>query len=121
MAIESIMSQSGQAAEAMRGGRMTRPEVGGPTGSSGAGGAGAIEGKGGLGQSFEAALSSAVGELQGTQAVADAKSMALMRGEDIAVHDVMASVTEAEIAVQLTTAVAAKAIQAYQEIWRMEI
>jgi len=121
MAIESIMSGAGQAAEAMRGGRAARPEVGGALGTGGVGGAGSTDGKGGIGQSFEAALSSAVGELQGAQAVADAKSMALMRGEDIAVHDVMASVTEAEIAVQLTTAVAAKAIQAYQEIWRMEI
>ena len=116
MAIESMTGLAGQAAESMRGARVTRPEAG-----PGIAGGGALEGKGGVGQSFEAALSSAVGELQGAQAVADAKSMALMRGDDIAVHDVMASVTEAEIAVQLTTAVAAKAIQAYQEIWRMEI
>jgi len=75
----------------------------------------------GIGKTFESALESALGELEATVAVADQKSIALVRGQDVAVHDVMASVTEAEIAVQLTTAVAAKAIQAYQEIWRMEI
>jgi len=79
------------------------------------------EGAGGAGKSFESALASAVGELEGVQAVADQKSLALVTGQDVAVHDVMASVTEAEIAAQLTTAIAAKAIQAYQEIWRMEI
>ena len=71
--------------------------------------------------SFAASLEAALGELEATVAVADTKSLALVQGKDVAVHDVMASVTEAEIAVQLTTAVAAKAIQAYQEIWRMEI
>jgi flagellar hook-basal body complex protein FliE len=33
----------------------------------------------------------------------------------------MAAATEAEIAVQMTSAIAVKAIAAYQEIWRMEI
>jgi flagellar hook-basal body complex protein FliE len=72
-------------------------------------------------KSFEALLEQALGELEGAHAAADEKSLALVSGKDVAIHDVMATVTEAEIVTQLTTAVAAKAIQAYQEIWRMEV
>lgn len=75
------------------------------------------EAKGG----FAGALEKALGDLEGVQSVADNKALALVTGQDVPVHEVMASVTEAEIATQLTTAVASKAIQAYQEIWRMEI
>lgn len=59
-----------------------------------------------------------VGQAQGT---ADAKTMAFLQGDDIPIHDVMVAVTEAEIAVQATTAIAQKAIAAYQEIWRMDV
>ncbi len=72
-------------------------------------------------KSFEALLEQAMGEVESVHAAADEKSLALVTGKDVAIHDVMATVTEAEIATQLTTAVAAKAIQAYQEIWRMEV
>jgi len=71
--------------------------------------------------SFANLLDRAVGELEASLSVADKKSLDLVMGQDVAVHDVMAAVTEAEIAVQMTSAVAVKAIQAYQEIWRMEI
>lgn len=70
---------------------------------------------------FAGALEKALEDLEGVQSVADNKSLALVTGQDVPVHEVMAAVTEAEIATQLTTAVAARAIQAYQEIWRMEI
>lgn len=92
-----------------------------PEGLGTKGEAGAVGESRGAGKTFAAALESALGEIEGAQATADEKSIALVTGQDVAVHDVMASVTEAEIAVQMTTAVAAKAIQAYQEIWRMEI
>lgn len=70
---------------------------------------------------FAAALEKAAGELEAAHGVADQRSLDLVMGRDVAVHDVMAAVAEAEIATQMTTAVAVKAIQAYQEIWRMEI
>ena len=70
---------------------------------------------------FSAALEKAAGELEAAHGVADQRSLDLVMGRDVAVHDVMAAVAEAEIATQMTTAVAVKAIQAYQEIWRMEI
>jgi len=70
---------------------------------------------------FAKALQDALAEVDQTQKVASNKSLAMVSGEDIPVHEVMAAVTEAEMAVQMTTAVAAKAIAAYQEIWRMEV
>lgn len=70
---------------------------------------------------FAGVLDKALGELEASHAVARDKTLALVTGQDVAVHDVMAAVTEAGIATQLTTAVAVKAITAYQEIWRMEI
>jgi len=71
--------------------------------------------------SFASALEKAAGELEAAHATADARSLDLVMGKEVAVHDVMAAVAEAEIATQVTTAVAVKAIQVYQEIWRMEI
>lgn len=88
----------------------------GAAAEGGAGGVGKASGAG-----FAGALEKAVGELEATHATADQRSLDLVMGKEVAVHDVMAAVTEAEIAVQMTTAVAVKAIQAYQEIWRMEI
>jgi flagellar hook-basal body complex protein FliE len=82
----------------------------------GVGGTGAVKGAG-----FADALEKAAGELEAAHATADQRSLELIMGHDVAVHDVMAAVAEAEIATQVTTAVAVKAIQAYQEIWRMEI
>ena len=70
---------------------------------------------------FGDALERALGRVQAAQSTADTKTMALLTGEDIPVHDVMIAVTEAELAVQMTTAIATKAIQAYQEIWRMDV
>ncbi len=70
---------------------------------------------------FSNVLSKAVGELEASYANAEGQSMSLITGQQVEVHDVMAAVTEAEIAVQMTSAIAVKAIAAYQEIWRMEI
>jgi flagellar hook-basal body complex protein FliE len=70
---------------------------------------------------FANVLSKAVGELEATYANAEGQAMNLVTGQQVAVHEVMAAATEAEIAVQMTSAIAVKAIAAYQEIWRMEI
>jgi|JI10StandDraft_1071094.scaffolds.fasta_scaffold1116102_2 flagellar hook-basal body complex protein FliE len=97
--------------------------LGGPSGPSSvtrpeapAGGATSVKEVG-----FADALEKAAGELEAAHGIADQRSLDLIMGRDVAVHDVMAAVAEAEIATQMTTAVAVKAIQAYQEIWRMEI
>jgi flagellar hook-basal body complex protein FliE len=70
---------------------------------------------------FGEVLSQALGSVTELQSASKAKQMDLMMGKDVAVHDVMATASEAGIAVQLTTAVTSKALAAYQEIWRMEI
>ncbi|MFT7582990.1 MAG: flagellar hook-basal body complex protein FliE [Myxococcota bacterium] len=73
------------------------------------------------GAKFSDVLANALGEVNGVQKAADAKATAFIKGEDIAVHDLMASLTEAELSVQLTTAITTKAIQAYQELWRINV
>jgi len=107
---------------ALRGGQMSQGEARG-IGAPGAPGAPRSPSSGTAtgGSDFAKALEDAIGEVDDKQRVADSKSMALIRGEDIPIHDVMVAVTDAELAVQMTTAVAAKAIAAYQEIWRMEV
>jgi flagellar hook-basal body complex protein FliE len=126
----SSMSTGMQATQGMQGADSQRPGalgirsdalkgLEGTTPSGGSSGVGSVpatrEG------SFADLLDRAAGELEASLSVADKKSLELVMGQDVAVHDVMAAVTEAEIAVQMTSAIAVKAIQAYQEIWRMEI
>jgi len=95
------------------------PRVGG-LGAPRATGETAVARPGG-GRDFAAILEEAVGGVEKSQQVADDKAIAMVSGQDIPIHEVMVAATEAELAVQLTTAVAAKAIAAYQEIWRMEV
>lgn len=92
-----------------------RPELGGVGGATAAPEAGAPGGD------FAAELMDALKEVNQVQLEADDKATAFVRGEDIAVHQVMAAMTRAELSVQLTTAVASKAVQAYQEIWRIDV
>jgi len=70
---------------------------------------------------FGAALERALDKVAQAQGTADAKTMAFLTGQDMPIHEVMIAVTEAELAVQMTTAIATKAIQAYQEIWRLDV
>jgi flagellar hook-basal body complex protein FliE len=51
----------------------------------------------------------------------EAKSMQLAKGEAIHLHDVTIAAQKASIAVSLTTQVRDKAVEAYQEIMRMQI
>lgn len=114
------MNPMAQGIESQRGGAfgVGLDALRGPEGTSAGGSSGVGSVKEG---SFAGFLQKAVGDLEASKAIADKKSLDLVMGHDVAVHDVMAAVTEAEIAVQMTAAVAVKAIQAYQEIWRMEI
>ena len=81
----------------------------------------ALLGTGAKAPDFGEVLSQALGSVTALQEASKAKQMELITGKDVAVHDVMATASEAGIAVQLTTAVTSKAIAAYLEIWRMEI
>ncbi|MCB9736837.1 MAG: flagellar hook-basal body complex protein FliE [Deltaproteobacteria bacterium] len=70
---------------------------------------------------FAGVLAKALDGVNAVHGTADVKAMDMVQGKDVPIHDVMAAVSEAEIAVQLTTAIASKAIAAYQEIWRMDV
>ena len=70
---------------------------------------------------FAAVLESALSETNAVVANSDALAQRFVAGEDIPVHQVMVSLAEAGIAMQLTTAVTTRAIAAYQEIVRMQI
>lgn len=73
------------------------------------------------GGGFAGVLAKALDGVNAVHNTADTRAMDMVQGKDVPIHDVMAAVSEAEIAVQLTTAIAAKAIAAYQEIWRMDV
>ena len=75
----------------------------------------------GNGSKFADALKSAIDEVNTTQQTADATVEDFVQGEEIPVHQVMVRLTEADTAMKLMTAVTTKAIQAYQEISRMQI
>ena len=99
-------------------GQAERPVGPRAPGAAAGGGAGAVRPSG---RGFAEVLEEAVAGVEGKQRVADDKAIALVSGQDVPIHEVMVAATEAELAVQMTTAVAAKAIAAYQEIWRMEV
>ena len=110
--VGGLMLRSQLSAESMRGARET-------SGVGQGAPVGAVDEADGPG--FGDALEHALGRVAAAQATADGKTVALLTGQDMPIHEVMIAVTEAELAVQTTTAVAAKAIQAYQEIWRLDV
>ena len=52
---------------------------------------------------------------------ADASVQAYIRGEDVPIHNVMMELSQAELSLKLTGAVATKVIEAYQEITRIQL
>ena len=78
---------------------------------------GAREAEGG----FADALEDALDQVNETQLASDEKVEDFLQGKDVPVHEVMVRLTEADMAMKLMTAVTTKAIQAYQEIARMQI
>ena len=52
---------------------------------------------------------------------ADAKVQDYMAGKDVPIHNVMMELSQAELSLKLTSAVATKVIQAYQEVTRMQL
>jgi flagellar hook-basal body complex protein FliE len=91
---------------------VTPPAVTGTTGTDQAGAAG--------GTNFAAALSNGLEQLQATQTKADDLAVKAATGSLTDVHDYMIASTEASLATQLTVAVRNKAIDAFNEIMRMQ-
>lgn len=70
---------------------------------------------------FADLLVSALGQLQAVSDNADAKVAALATGEDVELHDVMIALEAESLAMNLAVQVRNKAVEAYQEIIRMQV
>lgn len=71
--------------------------------------------------SFKDKLIEAINKVNQTEKIADAKTIALAKGEDVDLHDVMISAQKASIAIETTVQVQRRAVDAYNEIMRMQI
>ena len=95
----------------------------GTAGASGAGAAGAASALGGGGDvasSFATQLGNGLENLQALHTNADQLAVRAATGSLTDVHDYMIASTEASLATELTVAVRTKAIDAFNEIMRMQ-
>ena len=72
-------------------------------------------------QGFGAILKKIVGQAVEAQEASQAATMAVARGDNIPLQDVVSAIGRAETTLQTLVAVRDKAIEAYQEILRMPI
>ena len=91
-------------------GRIPAPALAGQTGTTAPAAA-----------SFAALLGKALGQLQSVSDTADQKVAALATGQDVELHDVMIALETESIAISLATQVRNKAVEAYQEVFRMQM
>lgn len=70
---------------------------------------------------FADLLGQALNQLQSISDTADQKVNALATGQDVELHEVMLAVEAESLAISLATQVRNKAVEAYQEIFRMQI
>jgi flagellar hook-basal body complex protein FliE len=71
--------------------------------------------------SFGQVLGDALSELNQTEARSNQSIASLAAGEDVDLHQVMLSMQETDIAVQLALQVRNKLVEAYQEVMRMQV
>ncbi|WP_205705894.1 flagellar hook-basal body complex protein FliE [Kineococcus indalonis] len=88
----------------------------GVTGTTGTGAVGDASGT-----DFASLLSGGLDKLQGIQSNADDLAVKAATGDLTNVHDYMIASNEAQLATQLTVAVRDKAVEAFNEIMRMQI
>lgn len=72
-------------------------------------------------QGFADLLGAAMGELQGVSDNANQQINALATGQDVELHDVMLALEAESLSVNLATNVRNKAVEAYQEVFRMQV
>lgn len=72
-------------------------------------------------QTFKTWLNDAIKEVNEAQSASAKVTEKVARGEDIDLHDVMITAQKASISLQTTVEVRNKAIEAYQEIMRMQV
>jgi len=70
---------------------------------------------------FADMLGKAIGQLQSISDTANAKVNAMATGQDVELHDVMLSLEAESLAMSLATQVRNKAVEAYQEVFRMQM
>ncbi|MDF2787983.1 MAG: flagellar hook-basal body protein FliE [Neobacillus sp.] len=71
--------------------------------------------------SFGTLLNQYIQDANGAVKNFESKSLSLAKGEAVNLHDVTIAAQKASIAVSLTTQVRDKAVEAYQEMMRMQI
>ena len=89
------------------------------SGPSKTGGVQATDGKDGNG--FGDMIAKAIDNVQGTQATADQLATQAATGDLTDVHDYMIAATQAQVTTELTVAVRNKAVEAFNDIMRMQI
>lgn len=72
-------------------------------------------------ESFATILKDSLEKVNETQIQSDEMTQKLINGDDVELHDVMISAQKANITLQATLEVRNKAVEAYQEIMRMNI
>ena len=93
---------------------------------------GRIQGAGGVAQTgmtaaakpavgFADMLGKAIGQLQSVSDTADSKVNAMATGQDVDLSDVMLSLETESLTMSLVTQVRNKAVEAYQEVFRMQM
>ena len=70
---------------------------------------------------FADLLGQALGQLQGISDTANQKVSALASGQDVDLADVMLSLETESISMTMATTVRNKAVEAYQEVFRMQM
>ncbi|MHB0877384.1 MAG: flagellar hook-basal body complex protein FliE [Anaerolineae bacterium] len=71
--------------------------------------------------SFGQLLGNALDELNQTALASDELAESFAAGEDVEIHEVMIAMQETQIAFDLATQVRNKAVEAYQEILRLQL
>ncbi len=70
---------------------------------------------------FADMLGNALEQLQSVSDTANQKVNALATGQDVELHDVMLALEAESLAISLATQVRNKAVEAYQEVFRMQV
>lgn len=73
------------------------------------------------GPGFGNALAEAINEVDGAQKVADDQITAFVAGEQENLHEVMISMNQAELYMQMMTEVRNRMLETYQELMRMQV
>jgi flagellar hook-basal body complex protein FliE len=95
--------------------------ISGLTNVASAGGSAGADGVQGTGKGFGDMVSKAIDNVQQTQGTADDLATKAATGDLTDVHDYMLAATQASVTTELTVAVRNKAVEAFNDIMRMQV